>query len=475
MRHTKKAVFVLLGGSVVAGGSFLAYGSLQPPITAEGTRVGGLDVGGLTREKVISRLDDWWHARRKVVLEPKSEFLKNQPPTLTLADVGVEPDWDATLAAVRFNTYFDRAFGRAETAGEVPIVWKTGGGAGIMRLSAFVKEHSVDWKPARVSYEGGKIVRQYESPSYSLDESTLTEVMLAAIEARESEFVLPMKKNAPKIPNEMLDRITEVMAEFSTSFNETQANRSNNIRLACKALNGQIVMPGEQLSYNQVVGRRTAEAGYKEAPVFKDGKKVLDNGGGVCQVSTTMFNAALLADLEIVKRTNHSRPVPYVPMGRDATVDYASGVDLVIKNPYDFPIAINAEVRGNTVTFRILGQKDETKTVAIIVTDRSHWANPVKYVDDPAAPIGKEIVLDSGAGGGSCQTWRIVKRNGVEIKRENIGKSRYPGAPRIIARNPATATPSPDGVPVLNPQKQEEPPNEGSKPAESNTPNGGGY
>jgi vancomycin resistance protein YoaR len=334
----------------------------------------------------------------------------------------------------------------------------------------------VDWKPAKVSYENGSIVRHYEVPTFSLDESKIAEVMLAAVESGEARFTLPMSKNAPKIPDEMLDRITEVMAEFSTSFNETQANRSSNIRLACKALNGQIVMPGEELGYNTVVGKRTAENGYKEAPVFKNGKKVLDNGGGVCQVSTTMFNAALFADLEIVKRTNHSRPVPYVPMGRDATVDYSSGVDLVVKNPYDFPIAINSEVKGNTVTFRILGQKDESKTIAIITTGHTYWANAVRYVDDPAAPVGKEVVVDSGAGGGTCQTWRVVKRNGVEVKRENIGKSRYPGAAKIIARNPTVPPPTvgPDGMPVVNPQKKDEAPNGEPKPTESTTTNGSG-
>lgn len=476
MRHTKKAVFVIFGSAVVAGGGFLAYGVLQPAITPEGTRLGDLDLGGITRDQMLSQLSDWWRERQGVALEPHSEFLKKQPPAMTLADMGIKPDWHATIATVRFITYFDRTFARAESAGEVEIVWKTTPGEGLVTLSRFVKENAVDWKPAKVLYANGGILRQYEVPTFSLDESNIAEAMLAAVDSGETRFTLPMAKNAPKIPDEMLDRITEVMSEFSTSFNETQANRSSNIRLACKALNGQIVMPGEEISYNTVVGKRTAENGYMEAPVFKNGKKVLDNGGGVCQVSTTMFNAALFADLEIVKRTNHSRRVPYVPMGRDATVDYSSGVDLVVKNPYDFPIAISSEVRGNTVTFRVLGQKDESKTISIVTTNHKYWANAVQYVDDPTAPIGKEVVVDSGAGGGSCQTWRIVKRNGVEIKRENIGKSRYPGAAKIIARNPAAAPPmgSPDGMPVVNPQKKDEVPNGEPKPMGSTTTNGNG-
>ncbi|MCW5947288.1 MAG: VanW family protein [Fimbriimonadales bacterium] len=451
MRHTKKAVFVGLGALVVAGGGFFAYGSLQPATTPEGVRLGEVELGGLTRPEVLQRLEAWWDAQRQSKIQPRSNYLTTQPSSITLEESGVQPDWDATLSNLRFTTYFDRTFGRTVEPTEISIVWKLVESTSASNLAKFVEQNAKPATPASISFEGGKIVRKYEVPAFKLDVDRVGDAMLAAIETGEETFELPLKKDAPTIPNDALDKIQDVMAEFTTSFSEGQYNRSSNIRLACKALDGIILMPGEELSYNKVVGRRTAANGYKEAPVFKNGMKVLDNGGGVCQVSTTMYNAALLADLEIVKRMNHSRPVAYVPVGRDATVDYGSGVDLVIKNQYDFPIAVISRVDGGKVSFWILGRKDPTKSIAIITTDHKAWGNTVKYVDDPSLPPGKETVVDSGAGGRSCITWRIVKVNGNEIRRDNLGRSYYAGAARIIARNPTPA--APDGQPLADPNK----------------------
>jgi vancomycin resistance protein YoaR len=330
-------------------------------------------------------------------------------------------------------------------------------------------------------YVDGKIVREYEVPSFSLNEDEVADAILGAVVSGELRFELPMKKDAPKIPNEALDQIRDVMAEFTTSFSTGQYNRSSNIRLACNALTRIILMPGETLSYNERVGKRTPANGYKDAPVFKNGLKVLDTGGGVCQVSTTLYNAALMADLEIVNRRNHSRPVAYVPVGRDATVDYGSGIDLVFRNSYDFPIAIVSDVDGGKVTFRVLGKKDPSKSIQIVTTDHKSWGNTVKYVDDASIPPGKETVVDSGAGGRACITWRIVRIDGVEVRRENLGKSHYPGAARIIARNPTPATPiGPDGTPGIEPGRIDETrpvvndsQPTGSTPNGSNSPNGG--
>jgi len=246
---------------------------------------------------------------------------------------------------------------------------------------------------------------------------------------------LPLYREKPRYPSEALNEITDVISEFTTSFKTSQANRSDNIALAASKLNGKILMPGEKLSFNEAVGKRLRSEGFKLAPVYVEGRHEQGLGGGICQVCTTLYNSVLFANLEILKRQNHSMPVPYVPIGRDATVNWGS-IDLVFRNSYKTPIAIVSEVKNGKLTFRILGKKDPTISVAIITTDHASWGNGVRYVFDPSLPPGKKKVIEKGSIGRRCITWRIVRANGKEIKREKLGVSVYKAYPRIIAYGP---------------------------------------
>jgi len=140
----------------------------------------------------------------------------------------------------------------------------------------------------------------------------------------------------------------EKIGEFETNIIDKQANRVNNVKLACDAINAQVLQPGQEFSFNDTVGARTAERGYKEASIIVDGKKEKGIGGGICQVSTTLYNAAMDADLEILERHEHSKKVAYVAEGLDATV--TSKLDLSIKNPHDFPVKFEVSTDGDFVT-----------------------------------------------------------------------------------------------------------------------------
>src|SRR5579862_1701627 len=123
----------------------------------------------------------------------------------------------------------------------------------------------------------------------------------------------------------------------------------------------------------------TAKGGFREAPVLKNGKHDVDIGGGICQVSTTMYNAAVLANLKIVKRNNHSIPSVYVPIGRDATVDWGS-LDLVIGNPTDKPVAVCSNYLNGKITFRILGQKDPSIKVKVETAHERSWGRSAEMI-----------------------------------------------------------------------------------------------
>src|SRR5439155_11763175 len=140
----------------------------------------------------------------------------------------------------------------------------------------------------------------------------------------------------------------------STSFSLRDRNRVHNIRVAAKAIDGLFLLPGEEFSYNATVGPRRASAGFRTAPEIVQGNLVPGIGGGVCQVSSTLYNIALLADLEITRRHHHRFPVHYLPAGRDATVS-DGGLDLRFRNRLDAPVALLLSVKGGRLLARLYG------------------------------------------------------------------------------------------------------------------------
>ncbi|MEH7413807.1 VanW family protein [Neobacillus drentensis] len=164
---------------------------------------------------------------------------------------------------------------------------------------------------------------------------------------------LPLQTIYPKVDSELLVDIRNAkIGKYVTSFNTYNKERTNNIYLATNAINNVVLFPGETFSFNQVVGKRTAEKGYLPATVIKRGEFSEDIGGGICQVSSTLFNAVDNAGLNIIKRFSHSRQVSYIPPGRDATVSW-NGPDFVFTNKYNQPILIQAKTVGNELRVEV--------------------------------------------------------------------------------------------------------------------------
>lgn len=248
----------------------------------------------------------------------------------------------------------------------------------------------------------------------------------------QSNVAVPFVEGSKRVTDADLASIKEVESEFTTHFPTSKTNRCSNIKLASSKFNGLVLMPGDRISFNNTVGRRTEKAGFQIAGVYKNGKHDFDVGGGICQVSTTLYNAALFANLKIVHRHNHSMPVAYVPLGRDATVDYGV-LDLDIENNLDHPIALNSEYQPGKLTFRILGQKDKGLEVKIETDGRQRWNPGTQIVVDPTLAAGVRKVVDKGASGQQINTYRVVYRDGKFVKREALGTSYYKGGQKIVA------------------------------------------
>jgi vancomycin resistance protein YoaR len=255
--------------------------------------------------------------------------------------------------------------------------------------------------------------------------------------------VLPVRAVEPRITTADVAAIEGEVARFGTRYGE-RGNRRRNIDVACQRIDGTVLKPGDVFSYNEIVGPRDAESGFRLAPVIVRGRLEPGLGGGVCQVSSTLYNAVLLANLEVVRRTHHAFPVHYVPPGRDATVVYGS-LDLRFRNSTDSPIAVVARSDGGRVEVRILGKPVPGRTVRIERTNISTRAQPTVSLFDPGLPEGRTATRDKGHPGRRVTVWRIVLEHGREVAREVVSRDVYRPFPRIVVRGtrPTDAAPEP--------------------------------
>jgi vancomycin resistance protein YoaR len=332
-------------------------------------------------------------------------------------------------------------------------------------LAEFVDKNVPPHSPAKVDLIDGKIVRTHERTGLTLDVEAAKAAIVTSV-SHDQEVELPLVKAKPAVSDADLDKITEVVSSFTSKYNEGNANRASNIRNAASRLSGTILLPGETFSFNKVLGQRTAKNGFKLAGVYNNGKHDFDIGGGICQVSGTLYNATLLANLKIKNRSCHTFPVPYLPVGRDATVSFPAP-DFAFENSYDFPIAIAAKAGGGSITFTILGIKDPSLSVKIETAGHSSWSRPVKVINDPSLPPGRRVVEEPGGAGHRITTYRVVYKDGKEVKREDLGVSLYNGGQRIVRQNlrptAAKVTEVP-GKPVDNEHPDGMPPLDGGGP-----------
>lgn len=230
-----------------------------------------------------------------------------------------------------------------------------------------------------------------------------------------------------------LKRRTRLMGKFSTSFYTSGNSRRHNISLAEEAINGTVLLPGERFSFNESVGARTAERGYLEANIVLNGAFVKGVGGGVCQVSTTLYNAVLLSGLPVTKAAAHSCPVSYVSPSRDCTV--SSAIDFSFENDTDFPLYVASEIRDGTITFALYGDKKEGEfSLESEIVRRIPFSRVT--ADGKKAPIGAKV-LSEGREGIESRLFLIRKINGVSEKKE-IRANYYPPKNAICEEIPSS-------------------------------------
>ena len=253
----------------------------------------------------------------------------------------------------------------------------------------------------------------------------------------------------------------DVLGTFTTRYDATNKNRSNNISLAAQKINGTVILPGETFSYNKTVGKRTKAAGFKEAGAYAGGKVIQEVGGGICQVSSTLYNAVVYANLEITERSNHCFESSYVAAGRDATVSWGT-LDFKFKNNRQYPVKIEASANSGVNKITIKGIKEEKEYEVVIQSKvTSIIQMPVQYQENSDMNEGEERIIQYGHNGCTSVTYKILKLNGATISTELMSTDYYKPLERIIEK----------GTKKVLPQEPEEKPSQPEQPTPSPSEN----
>lgn len=286
-------------------------------------------------------------------------------------------------------------------------------------------------KNATIRINNGQIIITKEKNGYKLNKDKLKNTLVEKIVNMDcSEEIIPIITIKPVYLYEDLSKINTVLGRFETYFNSQNYNRSTNIKLAASATTNILLNQGEVFSFNSNIQNSDIGKYLKEAPVIINGKSEKGRGGGMCQVSSTIYNAALYSGMSIISVRNHSIPSPYIEKGRDATVS-GGIIDLKFKNNYKTPVYIYNQVMGNKIVCTIYGNKRDKQDIEIITEITDEINNRIIRKNSEKYDLGVKTIEQEGRKGYKVKTYRVYK-NDFGNKSEYIGESYYPPQDKII-------------------------------------------
>lgn len=293
------------------------------------------------------------------------------------------------------------------------------------------KIHQEVYKEVKDAYytkEPFTIYPEVEGIDFDIENAKL----LLAEEKEQYEIPLIITKPAVTTRDIGTEAFPDLLATFSTNYQASNVNRTTNLRLAANKINGTVLLPGEEFSYNKTVGERTVEAGFKEAAVFNAGKVENGLGGGICQISSTLYDAVIMANLDVTVRRNHQFVTSYVKAGADATVVWGSQ-DFKFKNTRKYPVRITATVSGGVATVQVWGVKEEVEYDITIETKKTATIPyTTQYVQTASLPAGQQKVVQAGNNGQKVEAYKVTRLNGQIISTTLLSKDTYNAMKKIV-------------------------------------------
>lgn len=448
----------ILAGLLIAGGATVLQWFYTSERFLPGVEIAGLKVEGMTRQEAAAQLQKKAERFEKI----KVHFFKDDFSYDTyLSRLCVPPDVSKSVEDVWTAEQQRGFFSKLRNlSGSTPVVYQPA----LQYQEPVIKSMVDEWngqlgnasQDARIEIDANKgLIIIPEKPGRGVRADRIVkELPQQWVDFPSTiDILLPIEDTDPHIKASDLQGMGE-LSTYTTQFKTYEINRSSNLRLAASSINGQMVAPGAVFSFNDTVGERTVKSGYREAYVIVGSKFEPGLGGGVCQVSSTLYNSVLLAGMEIVERHNHGLAITYVPIGLDATVSY--GVqDFQFKNTTTSPIYIRAATNGGELTISIYGNlKDKVNVKLTHYIDGVIGYGETREVSPDLAP-GEERVQSGGAAGYTSRAYRqFLDGNGNVIKEELLSEDYYRPLNRIVlvgsgggnaSDAPSTKTPGQSG------------------------------
>ncbi|MZQ85748.1 hypothetical protein GQF01_26955 [Paenibacillus sp. 5J-6] len=423
------------------------YGSqstLPPKFTVAGWRVGGMpyDTFEQQYEERLERLSAF-----PIQLQTSYPDIANRQ--LTLGQLGVEYHDDAltqSMAQLFKASPFQRIKARWELRqADIPLEVTVND----EQLSAAVKEA---WKdlynqqpaPAKrivtsqdtLNYEPEHKVLRIDTIHLGEHLQEVAPSISYIYNAAPVRLTLPLYEQGPTVTVATLKQqgIDRKISEFTTTFPASGEGRIHNIRSTAASIQDLLMAPGETFDYSKIIAQTETQFGYKEAPVILNGKLVPGIGGGICQVSTTLYNAVLRSGLAIVERRNHSLPVSYVTLGQDAT--FANGyINFKFRNNTDAYLLIRTVTTDRDVTVKLFGHMSPSISYDIESNIIETIQPPIKYLHNTTLAPGATRPISKGKAGYKVETYRIKRENGVFVSKELVSKDQYSPVPTLVASN----------------------------------------
>lgn len=433
----KKKIGIGLGIIVVIViGIFVYLNQTVKGATNDGTIISGVEcdgiaLGGMTKEEAKRAVEE--HIS-KLHQKEITLYVDDESTNVQIEKLGAKADADKTV---------EEAYALGRQGGvfkQYSVVKKEKHKVGIYRtydkdvfkaqIEKSTKKIITSPKNASVKRKNGKFVITKEKTGYTLKIDETFDNFKKAIEAGKEKSKLDVTKKEAQYTSKDMERIKDTLGTYTTSYGSSAYGRKVNVANGASRINGSIIYPGETFSVYKAVSPFTAANGYALAGSYENGQTVQTYGGGICQVSTTLYNAVIRAELKIKERHPHSMTVAYVPRSADAAIA-GTYKDLKFTNQNDFPIYIEGHANGSTITFTVYGEKKNPKRTVEFLSETTsvRQSSGEKEVKDPTLEEGKRVLEQAGHTGYTAKLWKIVKINGKQTSKEVFNTSSYMATP----------------------------------------------
>lgn len=424
----------------------------------QGVSVGGIDIGGLTKSQGQKKVTDYikaLNARRVTIAIDKNQVSAEASALgFTCDSAQTKETLEKAYQLGKTGNIFSR-FQKLSRADRKKGIFELNYEVDEKVLKKFLKGHctrfDVKAKNSRLKLKNGVFIatKSRKGRELQLDESVavVSHDLLKEVGESPIEISAVVSVTEPEYTKKQVEKCKDVIGSYSTSYATSTSARATNVKTAANYIDGTVVYPGKTFSVIKTIKDRTEENGYMPASEYSSGKVVEGIGGGVCQVSTTLYNAVINAELEIVERSPHSMVVSYVDVSRDAAIsgDYK---DFKFKNNTDVPIYIAGTADGATLSFRIYGQetREENRTIKFKseILETIEPGEPVETVD-ATKPASYRTVTQSAHVGYKARLWKLVYVDGKRTEKIQLNSSSYAAEPEYITvGKKQKATPAPD-------------------------------